>query len=162
MWVPFYMRLGIPVWRQSARLLTKEQFWQAAAQLDGTDLPGKWYPTITFKRISQDEVAFRHKLWEVKVGIRFRAPVRGMVRLADDAYTVTVTNYLPWASPAAVLIFLWLFSSFNRPEFGNNYGWLFGAFLLIIVAITMGVQLIIFRQIDDRILAEIVGENYLE
>lgn len=160
MWVPFYMRLGIPIWWQSSPLATKEQFWQAAEQLDGTELSGTWYPTIIFKRLSPNELAFRHKFWELKVGFRFRSPVRGLVRLVDGEYSVKVINYLPWSMPAVLVLFLWLFSSFNRPEFENGSGLGFFIFLLLVVALTFGLQLVIFRQIDNRILEQIVGKHY--
>ena len=162
MFVPFYMRLGIPAWWQSASLLNNEQFRQAAARLDGTELPGTWYPTIVFKQISPHELAFRHKLWELKVGIRFRSPIRGIVRLVDGEYAVKVTNYLPWSTPVVLIIFLWLFSSFNRPEFEVGSGGAFLAFLLLVIAITVGLQLVIFQQINNRILAQIVGKGYLK
>jgi hypothetical protein len=161
-WVPFYMRLGIPVWWQRTQVLSKEKFCQAAARLDGTGLAGKWYPTIIFKRISQNELAFRHKRRESKAGFRFRSPIRGMVRLSAEAYTVTVINYLPWTTPVAIFLFLWLFSNFNRPEFNDTRGIVFLVFLLSIVAVTFGLQLVVFRQISDRILEQIKGRDYME
>ena len=159
LWVPFYMRLGIPVWWQKAPVRSKEQFWRTAKQLDGTGMLGTWYPTIVFKQISPNEVAFRHQLRESQRGFHFRSPIRGMIRLSAEAYSVTVINYLPWFTPIAVLMFLWLFSSFNRPEFEDSTGFGVLVFLLLVIVVTFGLQLMIFRQISDRILEQIVRSN---
>ncbi|MCB8945500.1 MAG: hypothetical protein H6658_17255 [Ardenticatenaceae bacterium] len=160
LWLPFYMRLGIPVWRQSAQVLSREQFGRVAAQLDGTELTGTWYPDVMFKQISPHELAFRHKLGGVRRrGVRLRSPVRGMVRLQAEAYTVTVTNYLPWVTPVVLLFFLWMFSPTNRPEFSSGSGLGFLIFLLLIMAVTIGLQLMVFRQINERILEQIVRDR---
>ena len=151
-WVPFYMRLGIPAWWQSAQVVSKEQFRRTITKLDGTELSGTWYPSVMFKQISPNELAFRHKMWGRRAGFRLRSPVRGMVRLKDNSYTITVTNYLPWATPAALLFFLWIFRPDNMPEFANGSGLSFLVFILLIIVLTFGVQLVVFRQINNRIL----------
>ena len=160
LFVPFYMRVGIPAWWQSASIPTEEQFRQAITQMDGTELRGTWYPTIVFRRISPTELAFRHKLGEFKVGFRFRSPIRGIVRLVEGQYTVKVTNYLPWSTPVALALFIWLFRSFAWPGFEAGIKMGFFAFLLLIMGITVGVQLVVFGQVNSRILEKIMGKSY--
>jgi hypothetical protein len=159
-WVPFYMRSGIPVWRQSKPIL-KEQFEKASARMDGAEMSDKWYFTIVFKQIGPYELAFQNKSGEVTVGFRRRMTIRGIVKLDKSQNIVKIVTFFPWF----ILVLVALI--FALVVFGPNYfqGLLEGNnltfFVLSLLFIVGGIgwQIVSLRKINERILERLIEES---
>jgi hypothetical protein len=160
-WVPFYMRLGIPILRKRFSVLTKDEFRKTVFKLNDKEMAGEWYSDILFKRISPDELAYRSRQFETRKGglrFRFRSPVRGIVRL-QEPYEVTIAGYIPWSTPLIFVMFIWIFSFLGDAEGNPGYNLL--AIVLVVIVATTVLQIVMYRHIGTRIQAYFT-ENYRE
>ena len=145
-WVPFYIRLGLPAYIYRFPLPITSQLGKPISILEGQRISSSVYPTAVFQKISQNEVAFRSKLFEFKIGFRIRASFRGIIRLDAHSNTIAITGYLPWFYPFFAIL---LYYFFQAIDFGISLNVLFA--IVMILALGAGVQILVFRHISKQI-----------
>ncbi len=151
LWTPFYMRIGIPISITRFPILKREEFEDVSARLLTEGLVGKWYPSLAFKQISDRELAFKNKLFEFKIGLRSRSPVRGIIIL-DPSYQVVIRGFLPFSTPLVLIIFIAFFVTVVNESFAQFSDRLtILPMFIIIFGASFLIQFAVYRQISQRI-----------
>ena len=102
LWVPFFFRFGIPLMRKEFQMLTAVS---SLAEYIGpleSQLPRSWQqPSIAFKALGSDELAFRQKFGQ-------RNPAHGHVVYDRMRQKLLFTGYLPWSTLVTPFIFVFI------------------------------------------------------
>ena len=130
MWMPFFFRFGIPIYRQEFRLMNSLGSLDVhIAELE-EQLPRTWQRSaIAFRALSSNELAFRQKF-----GQR-RNQTYGLLAYEPQRQVLTFKGYLPFSVlifPVFFLIFL-LMGPFPYPA-------LFLLFLLLMIGFSVVYQ----------------------
>ncbi len=148
-WSPFYIRFGLPVSVLHFPLSRRFLFWELIPDMESQPISSSFYPTAVFKRISETELAFRNKLLEYKIGFRLRFPYHGVVRLDAHSGVVTITGFIPWYAPFAMV---WSFCFFkyivDNQDFIDDF---FMFWMVLILVVNLVAQVFVMRHIGKRI-----------
>jgi len=95
-WAPFYFRLGPTVYRRAYEI-----FHNSPVEIDvsslGREFHGSFLPSLVFKRIGQDEYAFRETILQPCL-LRYVPVMRGHIHIKPDTGAMIVEGRLGWFS----------------------------------------------------------------
>ena len=105
---PSYMRMGLSVYRRQLTSVSKKQFnelWQALLADKSRRF---WYPNLAYKRISNNELAFRHHFLSLDFGLANNKPFRGIIRHEPETQSIIFLGKLTFFEPFYVAGTLWI------------------------------------------------------
>jgi hypothetical protein len=145
LWLPFYFRFGIPLFRQSYPMTYKPDLAAKIPELEQTLKRSMWRPSIVFRPLNNHEIAFRYKF-----GSR-NNPVAGLISLEPAQGRMTITGNLYWTYLFMPLLFL------SFPAWGGRMTGLFFLFVIGIMIFTIGLQRYHYSQIAATIVETAVS-----
>ena len=101
-WMPFFFRFGIPLMRKEFRVVTAVSSLEKYIGPLESQLPRSWQqPSIAFKALGSDELAFRQKFGQ-------RNPAHGHLVYDRMRQTLLFTGYLPWSTLITPFVFVFI------------------------------------------------------
>ena len=101
-WMPFFFRFGIPIMHKEFQMLTAVSSLEEYIGVLESQLPRSWQqPSIAFKALASDELAFRQKFGQ-------RNPAHGHLVYDRMRQKVSFTGYLPWTTLVTPFIFVFI------------------------------------------------------
>jgi hypothetical protein len=94
MWAAPYFRYGIPVYSKTVPFYAITSS-TAISDLLSKELPRGWGPSQVFYPISENEVAFREKLFELR-GVRYTPIMQGLITVLPLERTMVIKGHLNW------------------------------------------------------------------
>jgi hypothetical protein len=93
-WAPAYFRFGLALFEKQFSFST-----EPARDLSDKELSAEFRggvgPSMVFCRLSPDELAFRKRIFEIRL-FNFSPVMHGIARIGRREHTVTVTGYVNW------------------------------------------------------------------
>lgn len=105
---PKYMRQGLPIYWRRLNGVSKKQFnelWQMLLAENGRNF---WYPNLVFKRISPNELAFRHHFLSLDFGLANNKPFRGLMYYEPETQSIAFSGKLTFFEPFYLADTLWI------------------------------------------------------
>ncbi len=157
-WVPFYFRFGLPLYIFRFPLSRRHLFWEFSQSLGTKSIPGSFYPTTIFKKISETELAFKNKPLEFKISLQLNMPYYGIVKLDPHSGMVTIKGYISWLT---LFLMIWAFlfqkSFADQLDFINSS---YDVFMLVLVfGFIIGMQVFVLRHLGKNIYKAFSSES---
>jgi len=105
---PGYMRLGLPIYWRRLNRVSKKQFNELWPMLVAENGRNFWYPNLVFKRISPNELAFRHHFLSLDFGLANNKPFRGLIRYEPATQSIAFSGKLTFFEPFYLAGTLWI------------------------------------------------------
>ncbi len=133
MWLPFYYRLGIPLYRKEVSLTSMPDLAAKIPELEQKLTRSMWRPAIVFRALNKHEIAFRNSFGS-------RNAMAGLIRLDPRGGKMQISGHLYWTFLVLPIVFLlFVFTTFLPTTFF--------VFLLAIFALNFGLQRYHYSQI---------------
>jgi hypothetical protein len=105
-WNSAYFRNGLTIFSQKYPTIRPVNFTACISHLEKKFHKRPFHPSIIFKQISENECAFKEKVFEFGLGFRFRYQVRGIMCFYPSKDVIILNGYLSWSTLMAGIIFV--------------------------------------------------------
>ncbi len=152
-WIPVYFQNGIPLFRKTFSHLSELNTEIIANILSEESKPGCLAPTMCFRRLNSNEIAFRERLFNFTL-FSYTPVMHGIIRFNHSPNTVSMIGYANWVPLLFTLVFV------GNALFGlvwggfRSYILLFIIFPLFLFGALYGIQYYVFGKIFERIRRE--------
>ncbi len=103
LWVAPYFRYGIPIYFKTVPFCAVTSSSELSALLSG-ESPPKWSPSQVFHPISDNQLAFREKVFESKIGVRYFPIMHGLIVVSPLERSIVVKGFLNWDAIALSVV----------------------------------------------------------
>lgn len=155
-WIPAYFQNGIPLFRKSFSYLSKPNVQINADTLSETSKPSCLSPSMCFRSLNSNEIAFRERVFEFTL-FSYTPVMHGIIRFNPSGNTVSIVGYANWFPLLLIILFIGsALAGLSRGDFRSPILALI-FFPLLIFGSLYGIQFYVFSKIFERIRREYVS-----
>lgn len=107
LWVPRYLRVGIPIFVRKIPVQRHHQFRFLSKEWAGFVKGNFWHPPLVVKSLDQNEIAFQDKFLSLGIGFGNQKLFRGIIKFDSERMSVTYIGLLSWFEPFYAVGIFW-------------------------------------------------------